>query len=180
MFELYKSEHDGLGTMVEVYIDYDARLVRRHYTSSAITVNGNVTTKSETEIAEAFDWEVHWLRELESEWIPHTVDIDTKNKIITQEYTHPDLLSIKPRLHDLVPDITEQVVEMYKFFKSKNVLKRNGSLSNLTLRGDQLVAFDFKWARPAPIGLDMELKSYDAWLSKIDPSLRNSLREILL
>jgi hypothetical protein len=78
-----------------------------------------------------------------------------------------------------VPDIVEQVIEMYKFFKEKNVYKRNGSLSNLTLRDGQLVAFDFKWARLRPNGVEMELRSYDEWLSKIDSSLPNKLRELL-
>ena len=78
-----------------------------------------------------------------------------------------------------VPDIVEQVIEMYKFFKSHNVFKRNGSLSNLTHNNGQLIAFDFKWARPRPGGLTMETHSYKEWLSKIDPALTEKLMEMI-
>jgi len=179
MFELYKSPHYGLGTTVEVHIDKENRLIRRHYKEDAITCNGYKTQKTKSEIRDSFMYETHWLEKLESKWIPKTIDIDYSNRIIIQEYTHPDLLYIKPKLKEVVPDIVEQVVEMYKFFKEKNVYKRNGSLSNLTLRGNQLVAFDFKWARQRPKGQDMEIKSYDEWLVKIDDSLPTKLRGLL-
>ena len=177
MFELYKSPHYGLGTTVEVHIDKENRLIRRHYKEDAITCNGYKTQKTKKEIQDSFMYETHWLEKLESKWIPKTIDIDYSNRIIIQEYTHPDLLYIKPKLKEVVPDIVEQVVEMYKFFKEKNVYKRNGSLSNLTLRGNQLVAFDFKWARQRPKGHEMEIKSYDEWLSKIDFRLPGELRK---
>lgn len=179
MFELYKSPHYGLGTTVEVHIDKDAGLVRRHFKEDAITCSGEKTVKSKYEIQDAFMQEVYWLKELNSEWIPKTLEIDNTNRIIIQEYTYTDLLYIKPKLKETVPDIVDQVIEMYKFFKSKNVYKRNGSLSNLTLRNGQLVAFDFKWARRRPEGIDMELRSYDEWLSKIDSDLPGQLRELL-
>ena len=179
MFKLYKSPHYGLGTTIEVHIDQKNKLIKRLYKESAITVSGLPTTKTEPEIHNAFNQEVFWLSSLESKWIPKTIDIDYKNKIIIQEYTYTDLLYIKPRLKEVVPDIVDQVIEMYKFFKEKNVYKRNGSLSNLTLNGNQLVAFDFKWARERPTGLEMELKSYDMWLSKIDNTLPEKLRDLL-
>ena len=78
-----------------------------------------------------------------------------------------------------LPDITDQVIRMYEFFKEKNVFKRNGSVSNLTMKNNQLVAFDFKWAKKRPNGLDMELRSYDEWLIKIDKTLPIVLREML-
>ena len=68
---------------------------------------------------------------------------------------------------------------MYKFFKSHNVFKRNGSLSNLTHNNGQLIAFDFKWAKVRPDGLDMEIKSYKEWLNKIDPSLTGKLMQMI-
>lgn len=179
MFELYKSPHYGLGTIIEVHIDQKNKLIKRLYKESAITVSGLPTNKTEAEIHNAFDQEVFWLSNLESKWIPKTIDIDYKNKIIIQEYTYTDLLYIKPKLKEVVPDIVDQIVEMYKFFKQKNVYKRNGSLSNLTLRNNQLVAFDFKWARQRPKGQEMEIKSYDEWLVKIDDSLPAKLRELL-
>jgi hypothetical protein len=179
MFELYKSPHYGLGTCVEVHIDKENGLIRRQYKENAVTVSGEVTNKSKQEIQNAFAYELFWLDRLESKWVPKTIDIDMNSRTIVQEYTYPDLLHIKPKLKEVVPDIVEQVIEMYKFFKEKNVYKRNGSLSNLTLRDGQLVAFDFKWARLRPNGVEMELRSYDEWLSKIDSSLPNKLRELL-
>ena len=179
MYELYKTPHYGLGTTVEVHIDKDNGLIRRHYKEGATTCSGSKTQKSKGEIQDSFMYETYWLEKLESKWIPKTIDIDYSNRIIIQEYTHSDLLYIKPKLKEVVPDIVDQIVEMYKFFKQKNVYKRNGSLSNLTLRNNQLVAFDFKWARQRPKGQEMEIKSYDEWLVKIDDSLPEKLRELL-
>lgn len=179
MYELYKTPHYGLGTIVEVHIDKDHNRIKRCYSETSITCNGAITSKSPAEIQDAFMYEIYWLEKLESKWIPKTIDIDYKTRTIVQEYTHPDLLHIKPKLKEIVPNIVDQIIDMYEFFKSKNVYKRNGSLSNLTLRDEQLVAFDFKWARQRPEGLEMELRSYDEWLSKIDSSLPKKLREIL-
>lgn len=179
MFELYKSPHRGLGTIVEVHIDYRNKLIKRLYKENGITVNGTTTQKSSHDIKNAFQNEVYWLEQLDSKWIPKTIDISYKDRTIIQEYTYTDLLNNKNKLKDTVPDIVDQIIEMYKFFKFKNVYKRNGSLSNLTLRRNQLVAFDFKWAKHRPNGLEMELRSYDEWLSKIDPILPIELRKIL-
>jgi len=150
-----------------VYIDNDQ--IKRVFKPGAITVSGKPTRFSENEIADFFAKEKYWLKELESEWIPKTIEIG--DNFIIQEYTGPMLLDSISNL----PDIYDQVIAMYKFFKSKNVYKRNGSLSNLTLRNNQLVAFDFKWTTYRPNGYDMELKSYKEWLSKIDPRLTDEL-----
>ena len=83
------------------------------------------------------------------------------------------------KLHTTIPDIKEQVIEMYAFFKENNVFKRNGSLSNLTVHNGQLMAFDFKWARVRPEGIDLERRSYDEWLCKIDKSLSKILLEMI-
>jgi hypothetical protein len=68
---------------------------------------------------------------------------------------------------------------MYTFFKENNVFKRNGSLSNLTVHNNQLIAFDFKWAKVRPEGIDLEKRSYNEWLSKIDKSLPTILQEMI-
>lgn len=136
-------------------------------------MSGNPTKFSADEIKHFFENEKFWLNKLESEWIPKTLEIG--DDFIIQEYTQPALIEQMPHL----PDIKDQVIEMYKFFKQKNVFKRNGSVSNLTMRNNQLVAFDFKWANERPNGLEMELKSYDEWLSKIDASLKEELRALI-
>ena len=68
---------------------------------------------------------------------------------------------------------------MYKFFKEKNVFKRNGSLSNLTYNKNQLIAFDFKWSTKRPKGLEKEIYSYENYLNKINPELTNKLKELI-
>lgn len=177
--ELYKSPFDDLGTCVEVHIDKENEIIMRQYKDDAITVNGTVTKKSPKEIEAFFMNEVYWLEKLQGPWLPMTLDINMATRTIVQDYTHPDLLTIKPNLHEVVPDIEEQIIEMYKFFKEKGVYKRNGSLSNLSLCGNRVIAFDFKWATKRPDGLEMELRSYDEWLSKISPDLPHKLRELL-
>ena len=86
---------------------------------------------------------------------------------------------MRKTLWDDVPNITEQIIEMYTFFKEKNVFKRNGSLSNLTVNEGQLIAFDFKWTRQRPKGIEMELHSYDQWLIKINERLPTTLRDLI-
>lgn len=139
----------------------------------AITCAGTPTRFSPIEIQEFFEYEKYWTTKLQSEWLPRTLEIG--QNFIVQEYYGPALIDSMPHL----PDIKEQVIEMYKFFKYHNVYKRNGSVSNLTMNGDQLVAFDFKWARERPEGLEMELKSYNTWLNKIDPELTQILTDLI-
>jgi len=179
MFELYKSNYSELGTLVEVSIDAPEGIIKRCFKEHAIIANGSQSIKTQEEVEYAFQTEVYWITKLKSEWIPKTLDIDFTSRTIMQEYTHPDLLSSKSNLKTLVPGINEQILEMYRFFKKHNVYKRNGSLSNLTLRNKQIVAFDFKWALERPNGIDLELKSYRKWLSKIDDNLESELIKLL-
>jgi hypothetical protein len=179
MFELYKSPHYGLGTCVEVHIDKENQIIKRQYKDDAITVNGSITKKSSQEVEAFFMNEIYWLEKLQGPWLPMTLDVNMATRTIIQDYTYPDLLTIKKDLHKIVPDIEEQIIEMYKFFKQKGVYKRNGSLSNLSLCGKKVIAFDFKWATKRPEGLEMELRSYDDWLSKISLDLPHKLRELL-
>ena len=175
MWNKFQTTHAGVGTLVDVYIDDTQQHIKRIFDASSVTCAGQKSRFDVKQIQEFFEWECYWLRKFEgSVWVPELVDIG-ENYII-QKYYRPCLLD---DLHTNMPDVTDQVVDMYKFFKQANVFKRNGSLSNLTLNGDQLVAFDFKWARPRPDGLEMELRSYDEWLVKIDQSLPQTLRELL-
>ena len=119
------------------------------------------------------------MKRLQSKWIPKTIDIDYKNRIIIQEYYGKDLLHFKGQLKKVIPDLEEQVLEMYKFFKEKQVFKRNGSLSNMANNKGQLVAFDFKWATLRPEGLEKEIYSYENYLNKINPELTRKLKELL-
>jgi len=167
------------GTIAEVYLNENETLIKKIYKVDGITVSGKPTRYEESDINAAFYNELRWLKELESKWAPKLIDVG--DNWLTQEYYGPDLLEnyMAGTLHNDVPRLINQCIEMYEFFKEKNVFKRNGSLSNLTINKGQLIAFDFKWARLRPNGIELELHSYDEWLSKIDNSLPKTLREMI-
>tara|TARA_R110001592_G_scaffold333738_1_gene617698 strand:+ start:75 stop:521 length:447 start_codon:yes stop_codon:yes gene_type:complete len=115
--------------------------------------------------------EVFWLNYLKSKWVPELLEVG--NNYVITKYYGPDLNTSK-----VMPD-KQQVIEMYKFFKEKNVFKINGSLSNMTMNGNQLVAFDWKWARfSTDRYAEFEFYSYDKWISKIDNELVKELKKI--
>lgn len=179
MYKKFKSPHHGVGTIVDVSIDQDAELIKREFKAGSITVGKKVHDYNYNQVKDFFNNEVKWLEKLDSKWIPETVEI--QNNVIIQKYYGPCLLDFKSNNEFLnyVPDIVEQVIEMYEFFKFHNVFKRNGSLSNLTHNNGQLVAFDFKWSTKRPNGIEMELKSYKEWLSKIDSKLEQQLTNLI-
>ena len=119
--------------------------------------------------------EVFWLNYLKSKWVPELYEVGD-NYIITRYYGL-DLNTLRNNKFKLVDDLADQTLEMYKFFKEKNVFKLNGALSNLTMNGNQLVAFDWKWARfRTDKYIDYEVISYEKWLSKIDSELVEKLK----
>ena len=64
---------------------------------------------------------------------------------------------------------------MYTFFTKVGVNKLNGALSNMSANDGQLIAFDFKWARPVPMANAKELIAFHTWFTKIDPDLVEKL-----
>ena len=119
--------------------------------------------------------EVFWLNYLKSKWVPEFYEVGD-NYIITRYYGL-DLNTLRNNKFKLADDLADQTLEMYKFFKEKNVFKLNGALSNLTMNGNQLVAFDWKWARfRTDKYKDYEIFSYEKWLSKIDSELVEKLK----
>ena len=120
--------------------------------------------------------EVFWLNCLKSKWVPELLEVGN-NYVITSFYG-PDLTKVhylsRPK------DLASQTLEMYKFFKDKNVFKLNSALSNMTLNKGQLVAFDWKWARFRSNKFnDYEIFSYEKWLSKIDIELIVKLKLLI-
>ena len=119
--------------------------------------------------------EVFWLNYLKSKWVPELEEVGD-NYVITRYYGL-DLNTLRNNKFKLADDLADQTLEMYKFFKEKNVFKLNGALSNLTMNGNQLVAFDWKWARfRTDKYKDYEIFSYEKWLSKIDSELVEKLK----
>ncbi len=178
-WEPYRTIHAGLGTLCEVYLDKTENLIKRCFHPNAKTVSGAITRFSPSEIQAFFENEVYWLKKLNGEWLPELVEISTAENFIIQKYYGGSLLDIKYRLHKDIPDVKEQVLEMYKFFKVEGVFKRNGSLSNMSHKNGKIIAFDFKWATQRPDGLEKEIYSYDEYLVKIDPALPQALRGFL-
>ena len=113
--------------------------------------------------------EVFWLNYLKGKWVPELLEVGN-NYVITRYYGG-DLIKQKYK-----PD-RQQVIDMFKFFKEKNVFKLNNALSNMTMNGNQLVAFDWKWARfRTDKYKDFEVMSYNKWISKIDSDLIEELK----
>ena len=113
--------------------------------------------------------EVFWLNYLKGKWVPELLEVGN-NYVVTRYYGR-DLIEQK-----YTPD-RQQVIDMFKFFKEKNVFKLNNALSNMTMNGNQLVAFDWKWARfRTDKYKDFEVMSYDKWISKIDNDLIKELK----
>ena len=113
--------------------------------------------------------EVFWLNYLKGKWVPELLEVGN-NYVVTRYYGR-DLIEQK-----YMPD-RQQVINMFKFFKEKNVFKLNNALSNMTMNGNQLVAFDWKWARfRTDKYKDFEVMSYDKWISKIDNDLIKELK----
>ena len=119
--------------------------------------------------------EVFWLNYLKSKWVPEVIEVG--DKYVITRYYGPDLNTQRNNKVKLADNLADQTLEMYKFFKEKKVFKLNGALSNLTMNGNQLVAFDWKWARfRTDKYIDYEVISYEKWLSKIDSELVEKLK----
>ena len=113
--------------------------------------------------------EVFWLNYLKGKWVTELLEVG--NNYVITKYYGSDLIEQK-----YTPD-RQQVIDMFKFFKEKNVFKLNNALSNMTMNGKQLVAFDWKWARfRTDKYKDFEVMSYDKWISKIDNDLIKELK----
>ena len=120
--------------------------------------------------------EVFWLNCLKSKWVPELLEVG--NNYVITSYYGPDLTKVHPLRRP--KDLANQTLEMYKFFKDKNVFKLNGALRNMTLNNGQLVAFDFKWARFRTNKYkNYEIFSYEKWLSKIDIELVEKLKLLI-
>jgi|TARA_Y100001949_G_scaffold115951_1_gene98559 hypothetical protein len=120
--------------------------------------------------------EVFWLNCLKSKWVPELLEVG--NNYVITSYYGPDLTKVHPLRRP--KDLANQTLEMYKFFKDKNVFKLNGALRNMTLNKGQLVAFDFKWARFRTNKYkNYEIFSYEKWLSKIDIELVEKLKLLI-
>ena len=170
-----------LGQMANVYLNEDRTLIKRTYNLNGVTVNSNPSEHSPEKIQQKWEREYRWLNEFNGEFfMPELVDIDFDGRWTIQKHYGPDLL-IQGFSH--VPNIEDQIIKIYEFFKEKNVYKKNGSLSNMTHDNGRLVAFDYKWMvtrdTPDELHRKWEEMSIDLWLSKINKDLVPKLKALL-
>jgi len=173
--------HGQDGTIAEVYLNDEHTLIKKRYSVDGLTVSGKKSQHTPSVIADCFKTEIYWTERLQSKWVPSIINIDESKQEIIQEYYGPDLLTnyqAGTLLKD-IPDILEQTIELFKFFKEHNLYKLNNALSNMTVNNKQLVAFDFKWAKERPEGKEHELFSYTEWMSKIDDKLPEMLEKLV-
>lgn len=176
-----ETPENGIGTLAEVEIDTENSTIKRTFKVNGTTVSGQTHNFTEEQVNLLFNNEVYWLNTLSSDWLPELIEINTDEQYIIQRYYGDNLLTLYENgtLRTAIPNIVEQVIDLYGFFKTKNVFKYNGALSNMTHNNGKLIAFDFKWAAERPNGLEYEHRSYDEWLSKINSSLPDSLKYLI-
>jgi hypothetical protein len=175
------SDGHYLGQIANVYLNIDKTLIKRTYNLNGVTVNNNPSEHSAEIIQERWEREYRWINEFNNQFfMPELVDANYEEGWTIQKYYGPDLLI---QGFKEVPDIEDQVIRMYTFFRDRNVYKKNGSLSNMTHDNGRLVAFDYKWMvtrdNPNPAHREWEEKSIDLWLSKINPDLIPKLKALL-
>ena len=171
-----QSQHDGLGTIVNVLVNEEEGLISRTFQAGYQTVSGKKHEYTKEQVNEFYQNELYWLEKLKGQWLPELIASNDQSQTIMQRYYGPCLLDyLHTDLHTRIPNLKEQIIEMYAFFKDNKVFKRNGSLSNMTYNKGQVIAFDFKWAKERPEGIEMEKHSYHNWLNKIDSELPNIL-----
>lgn len=184
MFELYRNNNGPEGSLAEVWIDKDARLIKKLYRPNGITITGNTTVYQDLDvIRKMYENEVTWSRKLKSELVLEIYEYGELDNgfYIIQEYVGPDLLHYYDgnRLNG-IDNAVEQIINMFRFFKDNNVYKLNNAMSNLTNDKGKIRAFDFKYAvERTPDYRYLEAQSIDKWISKIDPSLKDTLREFI-
>jgi hypothetical protein len=133
----------------------------------------NPYNQTEEQVTSAFKNEIKWTNWTGSKFLPELVSYDLESQTVIQKYYEPSCLITRK-----MPKV-EEVIELYYFFKSHNINKVKGSLSNMSYNGMQLIAFDFKYVKDRPMNNDQEIFNYNQSLVKIDPSLPDILTRII-
>lgn len=170
--------HENLGVIASVYLNEGKNMIKRSYQINGITSSGKPSEKSLERI------EIKWLAETEhllrfenKPWVPELIDINYNERYIIQKYYGPDLLI---QGYDDIPDIEDQIVEIYQYFKEINVYKLNGSMANMTKKDGKVIMFDFKYMKPRLERLKVyAIREIDEWLSKITPTISPRLKALI-
>jgi hypothetical protein len=187
MFEKYSNTRSSRGSLAEVWIDTEKKLVKKYYKVNALTIkNRPAYHRTIEDITNLYNNEIKWSTQLKSK---HVVEIleygeltDSEGFYILQEYSGPDLLQYDNNdLPKIFPNIQDQLEEMYILFKEHNVYKLNNAKCNLTGSNGVLKCFDFKYAvvRESKY-IPIEIRSLTKWISNIDKSLVDRLSKYIL
>jgi len=186
MFERYHSVGGSRGSLAEVWIDKDEKLVKKYYKINGNTIQNRPPVHNTIqEINSLYKNEIYWSTKLKSDLLVKTYEHgeldDQFGYYILQEWPGPDLLHYQLEdLNTVFPNITEQIQNMFKFFKQHNMYKLNNAMCNLTGKNGQLMCFDFKYAVTRTVkNIELERHSIKEWISKIDPSLISKLDEYI-
>lgn len=170
--------HDNLGKLASVYLNEDKSLIKRYFIPGGITVNGNPTKQTEEYINQKWKNECDALTIFNHLWfMPELVEINHDEKYIIQRYYGEDLLTSGFK-H--IEDIEDQTVEIFRYIYNKGYYKLNGSLSNMSCRGNKVIMFDFKYlSKKHPDLKQYEEYAIDTWLSKISSTIAPRLKALL-
>lgn len=191
MYQLFQTDIGSRGSLAEVWIDREKKLVKKYYRPNNTTITGKIYHSDIEEITKLFNNEIYWSTKLKSKLVLETYEYgelnDEQGYYLLQEWIGPDLLhherghTVKdefPNLKIQFPKIIDQLEEMFVLFQEHNVHKINNAMCNLVGANGNIKAFDFKYATERTEESKIwELHSIDTWLSKIDPKLKTILRK---
>jgi hypothetical protein len=182
MFEIYHNTIGSRGTVAEVWIDKDKKLVKKFYKLNGLTVQKTFPFHNTIEkIHEFYENEMYWANKLKSKFVLETYEhgkLESEDGYyILQEWGGPDLLQYTTdELPIYFPKISQQVEEMFEFFQYNNVYKLNNAKCNLTGTNGKLRCFDLKYAvNRSAEARPKEIYSIDNWIVNIDKNLTTSL-----
>jgi hypothetical protein len=193
MYHLFQTDIGSRGSLAEVWVDRENKLVKKYYKPGNITITGKSPRYTNIEeITNLFENEIYWSTKLKSKFVLEIYEYgklnDEPGYYIVQEWMGTDLLherghTVKdefPNLKIQFPDIVEQLEEMFSFYQDHNLHKINNAMCNLTGANGKIKAFDFKYATTrTEESKILELYSVDIWLSKIDSILKTKLRKYI-
>ena len=178
LYTPYKDAFFDMGKLASVYINDDSTLIKRTFDVNGITASGKPSILTKDQVDEFWFNETYYLTKFQfMPWVPELVSIDYQTRTIIQKYYGPDLLI---RGFSDVPDIEEQVLDIYKYFKQIDVYKLNCSLSNMTKLNGKVIMFDFKYTSArSPDLIPYVNREINEWLSKISPTIVPKLQELI-
>ena len=178
LYTPYKDSYFDIGKISSVYLNENKTLIKRCFKPKGITVSGKQSTLSDDNVEQKWLTETQYLTKFQlMPWSPELIDINYEDRYTIQRYYGPDLLIAG---FEDIPDIENQIVEIYKYFQQQNIYKLNGALSNMTKREKKVIMFDFKYTKPRSLEIKPQAEyEIDQWLSKISPTIVPKLKDMI-